>query len=730
MYMFKTTLESVYAMCFIALFSPKTVHAETVGVFYDSTAEQIKFAAGDVKAALESKNFTVEMHSLASLNGSYDNKKIIIALASQNEVTKVLTDQGGSLPIGLGEQAYGLRVTETPQKTYWALGGDVNGAMYGGLQIAENIRFEDFSGTSNTDESPAILKRGIKLNIPFDKESLTYGRSGAHGIHNAISNVWDMTFWTTWLDEMARHRYNVLSLWSNHPFTSMIKMPDYPDVAIQNVTNFDGEAKSMSIDEKIDFWKKVMTHAKSRGFEFYLFNWNIWTDGASGKYGITDEKPEAATSQATIAYMRKCMTMLLETYPDLAGFGITQGEHMSDNDADNTAFLAKTYGMGVADYAKAHPERKFTLIHRWHLADFAEIKQNFSELFELQNVKFEMSYKYSLAHMYSNPLPQRMSEMHFKPLREHNLKSWLTVRNDDFYYHNWGDPNFARAYINGMANKGDWFVGFYMGSDGYCPTRTFFSKNSVTQELLEVQRQWYMFMLWGRLSYNPSIPDTVFKNYMALRYPDVSSESLFSAWTKASSGLPKVGDIITGTLGRDNQWWPEACQSEDGFLTAEDFGNAEASKGSALASIADTASGNLDDKKSAYAVADEIEADALEALSLVSGMSAHPNAELRVVIDNIKAMSYLTIYYAYKIRGAVHLVAKDKENARNALGAAYWWWMSYSDLMDKMYSGMNMARTADLLNWHSHDAAALKEYTRNGGKGMPEKPSSHFLYAR
>jgi hypothetical protein len=713
------TLVRICAPGFVAIALPAMVCAETVGVFFDPAEEQIKFAAGDVKAALEKQRFTVEMLPVASLNNSHSKKKVVIALASDAIATAALAAQGGSKLPALGEQAYGLRTTETPQKTFWALGGDANGAMYGGLQIAENIKFHRFTGSYNNEESPAILNRGIKLNLPFDKQSLTYGRAKASAINNAIHNVWDMTFWTTWFDEMARHRYNVISIWNNHPFTSMIKLPDYPDVAIQDVTDFDGKKKVMSLDEKIDFWRKVMAYAKSRGFDFYLVNWNIWADGATGKYGITDDKKTAATSPATIAYMRQCMTTLLETYPDLDGFGITQGEHMSDNDADNSGFLGKTFGLGMADYAKRHPDRKLTFIHRWHLADFTTLKNNFRELMELPNVKFEMSYKYSLAHLYSAALPQRMDDKQIKPLRENKLRSWLTVRNDDFYYHNWGEPGFARAYINGMINKGDWFVGFYMGSDGYCPTRTFFSKHSVTQGLLEVQRQWYMFMLWGRLSYNPATADTVFKNHLALRYPEVSSESLFAAWARASSGLPKVGDLITGTLGRDNQWWPEACQSEDGFLTVADFGEAKASKGSALGSIAETASGQLNGRKSAYAVADEIEADALSALALVTPMKAAANSDLGVTINNIKAMSCLSLYYAQKIRGATHLKAKENEKAKSALGSAYCWWMKYSNLMDSMYHGMAMARTGDLPNWHAHDRSVLKEFTDLGGVGIP-----------
>ena len=698
---------------------PGNLYAETVGLFFDSNVAQIKFAAGDVKAALESKNFTVEMLPLTALTAKYANKKVVLMLVNNMSTNALLTAHGGNLPTGLCDQAYSLRTTSKPQTTYWVVGGDANGTMYGGIQLAENISFNGFAGKYNEQEAPAIKRRGIKLNLPFDAVSTTYGKTKTSAKIAAIPNVWDMTFWENWFDEMARNRYNLISIWSNHPFTSMIKMADYPDVAIQNVTGLDSFTKTMSIDEKIVFWKKNMAYAHSRGFEFFLFNWNIWTDGATGKYGITDDKKTAATSQPTIDYMRKCITTMWETYPDLDGFGITQGEHMSDNNKDNELFLAKTFGSGTVDYARNHPDRKIRLIHRWHLANFAEIKENFAELLQLPNITFEMSFKYSLAHMYSAALPQRMNETHIKPLKEYNLKSHLTVRNDDFFYHNWGDPDFARAYINGMINKGDWFAGFYMGSDGYTQTRTFFSKNSVTQGLLEVQRQWYMYKLWGRLSYNPNTSDAVFKNIMAQKYPTVPSDDLFTAWQKASRGLTTVGDLVTGTLGRDNQWWPEACQSDEAFLTVKDFYEADASKGSQNASISETASNTLGAKKSTYLNADEIEADAKSALIFVSSVKIEANTELGVTINNIKAISYLSIYYACKVRGATFLKAGDKENAKKSLGTAYCYWMNYANLMDDMYTGMTMARTAELPNWHVHDQLVLKEYTDLGGEGTP-----------
>jgi hypothetical protein len=706
-------------LAFLGYTSPS--NAETIHLYFDTATPQIAFAAGDIQAALQRQQHTVQTYALAALAKAGAGKKIVLALATDKAVASQLAAQGGGPASRLGEQAYALRTTTKPDLSYWVLGGDANGVMYGGLQIAENIQFNRFTRSYNNEESPAILKRGIKLNLPLDRNSPTYYSADKVGdaARKSIPHVWDMTFWTAWFDEMARNRYNAFSLWSNHPFTSMIKMAEYPDVAIQNVAGYDGYSKAMSIDEKIAFWKKVMAYAHSRGFDFYLINWNIWTDGATGKYGITDDRAKAATSQATIDYMRKCMTALLDTYPDLDGFGVTQGEHMSEDKAANTAFLGKTYGLGMADYARQNPGRKLRFIHRWHMADFSDMKANFTELMNLPNVTFDMSYKYSKAHMYATAVPTWMTDVEQNALRKNSLKSWQTLRNDSFYFNHWGDPDFARAYLRGLPGQGEWFRGFLMGSDGFAPTRVFYSKDRVTQGLLEVQRQWYLFMLWGRLAFNPDTPDTVFKNRMAVKFPEVSSDNLFTAWSKASRGLPKATELIHGTMKLDYQWWPEGCQSHKGFVTAAQFADAIPGKGSTLCSIADSAAGRCNGRKSAHALAGEIEADARAALSIVSTMKAATNTELAVAINNIRSMSYLTIYYAHKIRGAAWLKAKEKEKAKDALGKAYGWWMKYSNLMDAMFTGMKMQRTEDLPNWHAHDKSVLKEYTDLGGTGIP-----------
>ena len=111
------------------------------------------------------------------------------------------------------------------------------------------------------------------------------------------------------------------------------------------------------------------------GFEFLFFNWNVWLANAHGQYGLA----HAETSDANKIYVYKSMMKLLETYPDLDGFGVTNGENKSNQD-----FLWAAYGKAMYDYAAKHPERKLRFIHRWHQTSLADIKKHFQDFSHYQ----------------------------------------------------------------------------------------------------------------------------------------------------------------------------------------------------------------------------------------------------------------------------------------------------------------------------------------------------------
>ena len=694
-----------------------SLFGKTVGIFYDSSSSQHGFAANDIKAALESMDYRVEFMELSALSDSYEGSKVVIALASDKRVTEQLQAGGGDIPPSLGAQAYALRTTTSPEISYWVLGGDVNGAMYGGLQIAENISFNGYSGIYNGEESPYIKNRGVKFNIPLDKEAPTYFYSHGGTSHRlAIRDVWDLDFWSTWFDEMARHRYNVLSMWSPHPFTSMLNMEDeYPGIAIQGVKGFDKNGNSvqvndMSIDEKIAFWKKVMQYGKERGFSIYFCTWNIFLSTAEDKHGLTD----SPGNQETRAYFRKCTKKFFETYPDLAGLGITVGERMQGlTTSQKEEWSWDTYGKGIMEFARENPEREVVFIHRQHQGDLSHILEYFEPLTKLPNVRFDLSFKYSKAHAHATTTPAYWDNAKMeKGLDQYNLQSWLTVRNDDWYFLHWADPKFVREYVQNFPETGKYVNAFYIGADGWVFTKVFTSKDPYYEErdMLSIQRTWYMQKLWGRIGYNPSISDDFFKNHLALKYPKISSEDLFEAWSSASRAIQLANEQVTGTWNLDFKWWPEGWTSKDGFLGLEETRKVIPMIGSELCSFEHTARGDCGAKISAFTTADQIEELADKALAKLRILDPGPDKELELTLKNLNAMVYLSLYSASKYRAAIYLEQEKTDEATNAIETANGYWKNYSERMDELFTGVDLQRNFDFTDWHQHDEDALKDY--------------------
>lgn len=121
---------------------------------------------------------------------------------------------------GLGAQGY--RIERNRGGAFTIEGGDAAGAMYGGLDLAEAVRIGAAERISEAVHQPSIRRRGIKFNLPLDLRTPSYSDNGDSFQAN-IPEVWRLSFWHAFLDEMARDRFNVLSLWNLHPFPSLVR---------------------------------------------------------------------------------------------------------------------------------------------------------------------------------------------------------------------------------------------------------------------------------------------------------------------------------------------------------------------------------------------------------------------------------------------------------------------------------------------------------------------------
>ncbi len=632
-------------------------------------------------------------------------------------------------------------------------GVDPSGVMYGGLEVAEAIRTGSLGTLTSSEHSPHIINRGIKINIPLDQRTPTYSQPGDAAQQN-IPVMWEMDYWHEMFDDMARHRFNLLSLWSLQPFPSIVKVPEYPHVALDDVwrttekldSSFSSQGdgyvrpsmlknheivKKMSIDEKIRFWRDVMQLAKDRGVDIYWFTWNAFFYGAEGKDGITAKK----NSPANIGYVRGAVRETIKTYPLLAGIGITAGEGMHAKDMGgmkNEEWLWRTYGEGIRDGLKDTPDRKFRLIHRFHQTALGEVKKAFADLPCLM----DLSYKYAIAHMYSVPDPAMIKPL--LPLLSPQLRSFLNIRNDDIYSFRWVDPEFARAFIKNIPPE-DKIAGFYMGPDGFVWGRDFLTKDPGGKRETVMAKQWLSFDLWGKLAYDPDLPDASFERLIAARFPGVDVPKLSAAWADASKTFPHITRFFWGDI--DLKWFPEACRRRQGFYTVRNFMEGGTMPGAGVLNIMQWRRGVLSGKMpkgvTPLEIATLLDDPATRALSALPDLRravlpASAAREYTATLDDIEAMSHLGLYYAAKTRGACELALFDKngepqlqaaavKHLENALSE----WRNYSEAYTRQYVQPVLYNRAGIVDipGQTKDVAADIEMAREWKPGTIKEAS-------
>lgn len=701
---------------------PAQVTQAQVSLLFDEQIKPVVFAVREIQDAVQEKGY-----------------RLVERAGDIQIVFEIQSDE-------LEPQCYRLRNEQS--KRIRITGGDPTGCMYGGLELAEKIRLgEPLSGIETADGEPYISKRGLKFNIPLDARTPSYDDTG-DAAQNNIAEMWNFEFWKEFLDNMARHRYNTLTLWNPHPFPSMVKVTEFPDAALEDVcvttekpVAKPGEwnepqlvakkvvenltvVKKMTIEEKIEYWRKVMRYAKGRGMEIYFITWNVCMNSVApplkdkserkiqyelkGKYGVSNSQ----TNPATKAYLRASVRDFILTYPDLAGIGVTAGENMGGKESglNKEQWLWETYGLGVLDAKKIQPDRKVKFIHRYWQSGVKNIMDEWKDYPD----SFELSFKYARARLYSSTKPPFCREM-LEQMKPYGLKSWWNLRNDDIFVHRWGGPDYVRDFILNFPYEQT--AGYHMGSDGYVWGREFTSLEPESPRQLEIVKHWYNFMLWGRLGYNPKLNRSFFEKVLAAKFPEVDASLLYDTWAASSKITPQVNRFHWRNW--DHQWSVEGCmdargEERGGFHSVEEFLNPEwpTMEESGIMTIPDYVDSIMHGRNAnavtALQVADNLEQWANKALEGVKQINdrCRPSKELRQTLGDIESMSWLGKYYASKIRGTFDYAMSQVTNypthkqwSIEHLTKAIDHWTAYAKKASSQYKPQLLARTRHLDWW-------------------------------
>jgi hypothetical protein len=688
-----------------------TLHAAEITVAAPDSP-MFRYVVGKLDAALQQRGDT-----LKRIGNSASDSGAQIVVAVDTNLTGV-----GAEGFRRIKSRQGLRIT----------GGGERGAMYGVLDVAEQIR----TGTPWNKLKDSTVKaqlefRAIKFNLPWS----AYRTSPVLEQHRETCK--DLKYWEAFLDMMAENRFNVLSLWSMHPYTYMIRPKNFPEACPFN----DAE-----LAEWKKLWSDIFAMAKERGIETYLLNWNIfvspefsrahnvapWSVSMSHIGGQDD-----FTGDLVVRYTKEVITQLLEEYPDLTGLGITLGERMGGMTPDQRrTWLDKTFFAGIA--AASRPAK---FIYRAPLsagtgsggstseendrcsrAQIESLTNNFTGPIYVE-FKHNWSHGHSspdLFHVHGGPL----SDAYWNPTPTRHKVVW-TMRNEDIYVLRWGQPDFVREFVQRQESR-DYVGGAIIGSECYIPALDYISKDGAHKDWRwAFQRQWLFYAVWGNLLYDPAMPDARFEAMLDARFGKGTGKSLLAAWKIASNVPLRFASFRKGTWDgslytEGFSAWTDRDKMPRKFFDIDSFIKHPVLDTKRYVNIADfVKTGRVPaGASSPLELADQLDRDRAAAMKLVGKLrrGGQVSPALDCELTDIEAWCAYGDYFAAKLRAGVALAraqagqnVQQQQRAVTELEAALAHWKRLADLGGRFNQLPVLHNSIDPFSWAALTPAVEKD---------------------
>jgi len=269
-------------------------------------------------------------------------------------------------------------------------------------------------------------------------------------------------------------------------------------------------------------------------------------------------------------------------------------------------------------------------------------------------------------------------------------------------------------------------AGYFWGPDGYIYGRDFNSKNTQGLPKYDIDKQWYLFMIWGMAGYNPDLPESFYIKKIAAHFPGSDAKAIYNTWNATADVMSWIDKIHYRQ--NDAEFLAEGCIDIIKFKDVNAFARNDGMPDQGVTAIGDfVTKGKQAGELTPFDVADKLDEASKKLVNGAAHISPGNNAELRQTLGDFEAMGYMAQYYAHKIRGATYLSLyrlngdeKDKQQAVTELEAGISSWESYAKAATTYYNPQLMARTR-MLDWNALTENVKKDVTivQNAKKGEP-----------
>jgi hypothetical protein len=466
--------------------------------------------------------------ALAGVTGPAPGTRILAALRSAPELK----------PFDLpefpppAEEAFLIRQVG---KTWIVAGSDPSGVLYGELELARRVRSAHALPAGIDDsEQPALKLRGTCIGM--QKPEITY-EGAEYDYPYTPANFpffYDKAEWIKYLDMLAEERYNTLYLWNGHPFTSLLKLPKYPEAQ---------ELPAAQLDQNIALFKWLTAEADRRGIWVLQGFYNIHLSHAFARahhlpYHLSAPDPVAA------AYTRYAISEFVREYPH-AGLMMTLGEALSPH--YGAQWLTQVIIPGVKDgLTQLGVTREPPIVVRAHATDIDDVMKAALPLYSNIDTMFKWNGESLTWTNVRGPVRDR-----FRMLA---ASSNVTIANvhllSNLEPFRWGDPDFIRETLTNFQSIGIEGVHVY-------PLRYWdwpMAGDNTSPPLEQTDRDWIWFEAWGRYAWNPNRDPEKEHAYWVARFAEhfgteEAGEKLLQAYTLGGPCQPRLLPRIGITEG-------------------------------------------------------------------------------------------------------------------------------------------------------------------------------------
>lgn len=515
--------------------------AEVSIIIPTKTSPRIEFGVQRLKDAFHNAGFHVSLIKRNQLPA-----KGTFVVVGKNEDHLVASVKNKAVPKG----KEGFSISTLKKGQVLVDGFDDSGVLYGCLELAEIVTKQGgIPAALSVKDKPEMVLRGTCIGVQKPELLPGYGLYEYPYKPELFPWLYDKALWIKYLDMMVANRYNSLYLWNGHPFSSLVKVKEYPYAV---------EVDDATFKKNQEMFEFLTHEADKRGIWVIQAFYNIIVSKPFAEKNKLETQNRNRGIVPIIAdYTQKSIAAFVKQYPNV-GLLITLGEAMEGVGQDDVDWFTKTIIPGVQDGMKALGEkREPPIVLRAHDTDAPRVMKAalpiYKNLYTMAKYNGEALTTYTPRGSWAD-LHRSLSRIGTVHIENVHILANL----EPFRY---SSPAFIRKSVQAMHSVYE-ANGLHLYPQASYWDWPYTADNTQPREL-QVNRDWMWYKTWARYAWNShreeAQENTYWTDVLAKTYGanEKTGQDILTAFDESGEISPKLlrrygitdGNRQTLTLG-------------------------------------------------------------------------------------------------------------------------------------------------------------------------------------